>query len=110
MNGWLRRCCIGSLVVVACPMVSAADEETGSPAAFTSCAVCHGVGGNKPVSPETPRLAGQEFDYLVQALMQYRKGSRQNPIMGAMAKSLTDAQIRELAKYLSNQQGLTEKY
>jgi cytochrome c553 len=86
------------------------DQKTAPPKSATACEACHGPGGNKPVSPDTPRLAGQEDDYLVQALIQYRKGSRQNPIMGAMAKSLTDPQIRDLAKYFSEQRGLYDKY
>ena len=87
-----------------------ADQGAGPPKPAAACEACHGPGGNKPVSPETPRLAAQEYDYLVQALTQYRKGSRQNPIMGAMAKSLDDAQIRDLSRYFSDQRGLTEKY
>ena len=87
-----------------------ADPGAGPPKSAAACEACHGAGGNKPVSPETPRLAAQEYDYLVQALTQYRKGSRQNPIMGAMAKPLDDAQIRELSRYFSDQRGLSEKY
>ena len=87
-----------------------ADSGAVPPKRAAACEACHGAGGNKPVSPETPRLAAQEYDYLVQALTQYRKGSRQNPIMGAMAKPLDDAQIRELSRYFSDQRGLTEKY
>ena len=87
-----------------------ANPGAGPPKSAAACEACHGAGGNKPVSPETPRLAAQEYDYLVQALTQYRKGSRQNPIMGAMAKSLDDTQIRELSRYFSDQRGLTEKY
>jgi cytochrome c553 len=87
-----------------------ADPGAGRPKSAAACEGCHGPGGNKPASPDTPRLAAQEYDYLVQALTQYRKGSRQNPIMGAMAKPLDDAQIRELSRYFSYQRGLTEKY
>jgi cytochrome c553 len=86
------------------------DLQTASPKSAAACEACHGPGGNKPASPDTPRLAGQEDDYLVQALTQYRRGSRQNPIMSAMAKSLTDTQIRDLAKYFSEQRGLIDKY
>jgi len=46
----------------------------------------------------------------MQALPAYRKGSRQNPIMSAMAQPLTEQEIRELALYYSTQQGLTIKY
>jgi len=65
---------------------------------------------NKPVMADAPRLAGQHYDYLVQALAAYRKGSRQNSIMSAMAQPLTEQEIRELALYYSTQQGLAIKY
>jgi cytochrome c553 len=45
----------------------------------------------------------------VQALNDYRSGARSNPVMGAMAKPLTDKQIRDHASYFSAQQGLTTK-
>jgi cytochrome c553 len=88
----------------------ALDEEAGKKKAEQVCAGCHGPAGNKPVMPDTPRLAGQHYDYLMQALAAYRKGSRQNPIMSAMAQPLTEQEIRELALYYSTQQGLVIKY
>ena len=45
----------------------------------------------------------------MQALSDYRKGARENPVMTAMAKPLTDNEIRELALYFSKQPGLTTK-
>lgn len=84
-------------------------KEAGKKKADEACAACHGAGGNKPVTPETPRLGGQEYGYLVQALNDYRKGTRDNPVMSAMAKPLTDKEVRELAVYFSRQQGLTTK-
>jgi cytochrome c553 len=99
-----------ALVFAAVWSVSLADEPAASPSIDAACAACHGSGGNRPVSPDTPRLAGQQYDYLVHALGQYRSGERQNPIMGAMAKPLTDANIRELARYFAAQPGLTTKY
>jgi cytochrome c553 len=84
-----------------------ANDDAGKTKAEASCAACHGPEGNKPVTPETPRLAGQQFDYLVQALAQYRKGTRDNAVMSAMAKPLTEKEIRDLAGYYARQQGLT---
>jgi cytochrome c553 len=86
-----------------------ASDETGKKKADEACAACHGPEGNKPITPETPRLAGQQYDYLVQALTEYRKGTRDNPVMRAMAKPLTEKEVRELAGYFSAQQGLTTK-
>lgn len=98
------------LAVMAGPCVCAADEPAATEKPDATCVGCHGPGGNKPVSPQTPRLAGQVDDYLVEALKQYRSGARPDPIMGAMAKGLSDAQIQTLARYYSTQPGLTVKY
>ena len=88
---------------------AAASDDAGKKKADEACAACHGAEGNKPITPETPRLGGQQYGYLVQALNDYRKGARDNPVMSAMAKPLTDKEIRELAAYFSRQQGLTTK-
>jgi len=98
------------LAVMAGPRVCEADEPGATAKPDAVCAGCHGPGGNKPVSPQTPRLAGQLHDYLAEALKQYRSGARPDPVMGAMAKGLSDAQIQTLARYYSTQPGLTVKY
>ena len=75
-----------------------------------TCTACHGLMGNKPISPEIPRLAGQQYEYLRQALTAYHNGSRQNPIMSAIAQPLRQNEIDDLAWYFSRQSGLTTKY
>jgi len=99
-------------VVVSVYLAAAAQasEPVKIPAAAASCSACHGPAGDNPVSPDTPRLAGQERGYLAHALRQYRDGERRNPVMGAMAKPLSDAQIEALASYFAVQSGLTVKY
>jgi cytochrome c553 len=86
-----------------------ATAEAEEQKAAAACFGCHGPGGSKPVTADIPRLAGQHYDYLVEAMTAYRTGTRDNPIMGAIAKPLTDEQIRGLAAYFSSQQGLTTK-
>jgi cytochrome c553 len=110
MNVWSQGLVALVLVVTAGLRVCEADEAASTGRLAAACVACHGPGGNRPVSPQTPRLAGQADDYLVEALTQYRNGARQDPVMGAMAKGLSDAQIRTLAKYFSTQPGLTVKY
>lgn len=97
-------------MLVAGTSALAHDEGAGLKKAEATCAACHGPMGNKPVAPDTPRLAGQQYEYLIQALTAYRDGSRQNPIMSAMAQALTEKDIRDLAWYFSRQQGLVTKY
>lgn len=51
-----------------------------------------------------PRLAHQREDYLVKALADFKRGSRigyGEPVMPAVAAALSDAEIADLAHYLS---------
>src|SRR5258708_31284942 len=68
------------VVLAASASTLALEEGAGKKKAEQVCAGCHGPAGNKPVIPDTPRLAGQHYDYLVQALAPSRKGSRTNPL------------------------------
>ena len=74
-----------------------------------SCAACHGKAGEKPTLPDAPLLAGQESDYLVHALKAFRSGARDNPLMGAIAKPLSDADIDALSTYYASLPGLYTK-
>lgn len=105
----LSACILGGVVCAALAGTSpaGANDDAGKTKAEASCAACHGPEGNKPVTAETPRLAGQQYDYLVQALTQYRNGTRNNAVMSAMAKPLTEKEVRDLAGYYAKQQGLT---
>ena len=111
-----KRMCIVRLLAlaVACAALTGtttalAKDEAGKKKADEACAACHGPEGNKPITPETPRLAGQQYGYLVQALTAYRKGTRDNAVMSAVAKPLTEKEIRDLAEYFSRQHGLITK-
>jgi cytochrome c553 len=78
----------------------------GNVIAVQVCAACHGVNGQSN-SPMVPNLAGQQKDYLVNQLQDYRDHSRSNEYgvkyMWGMAGPLTDKQIQELADYFSKQ-------
>jgi cytochrome c553 len=73
-----------------------------APKAAQTCVACHGIDG-VGILPEYPNLAGQHEDYLRHALKAYRSGQRKNAVMGGMAAPLTDADIKELARYYSSQ-------
>lgn len=49
--------------------------------------------------PEAPNLAGQTEEYLVKALNDFRSGERKNEMMSMMAKTLSDADVANLAAY-----------
>jgi cytochrome c553 len=85
-----------------------ADETKGDPAegrikSYT-CTGCHGVVGWKNAYPNyhVPRIAGQNYEYVVAALTEYKKGERNHPTMRAQGESLSDADIRDIAAYLSS--------
>ena len=69
-----------------------------------SCHGCHGVTGYMSVYPEyhVPRIAGQNEQYIIDALKEYKSGARKFPTMNAQASSLTDEQIENIAAYLSS--------
>src|SRR3954470_19899225 len=90
--------------------VWADDLEAAKQKAEQVCAACHGAQGNKPLTPDTPKLAGQHDDYLEHALLEYQSGARQNPVMSGIVKPLSKREIKELAQYFAQQAGLRTQY
>jgi cytochrome c553 len=74
--------------------------------ALQVCSNCHGIDGNS-VSPNFPRLAGQQEDYIVAQLTYFKSHNRADPAgfeyMWGISKRLTDDQIKGLAAYFSQQ-------
>lgn len=74
------------------------------------CVACHGANFNDSTDPANPRLAGQYADYIEVALRSYQaEGNhifgRTNATMGAMAKPLKAAEIKQIAKYIASLPG-----
>lgn len=74
------------------------------------CVACHGADFNKPIDPSYPKVAGQHADYLFVALKSYKtEGNatwgRANGIMGGVAKQFSNAELKEMAKYISTLPG-----
>ena len=66
----------------------------------TLCQNCHGENG-VAVLPGAANLSGQQNEYLRAQLRAYRSGSRQDPQMSIVAKTLTDSDIENLAEWYS---------
>ncbi len=66
-----------------------------------ACQSCHGAQAQGMAT--FPRLAGQHRTYLVQQLMAFHDGSRQNAIMNANVKNMTEAQAQAVAAYIHTQ-------
>jgi len=68
------------------------------------CEGCHGIEGWRTAFPEVyrvPKLGGQHAAYLAKALHEYKSGERSHPSMRAIAGSLSDEDIANLAAYYS---------
>lgn len=68
------------------------------------CFACHGTDGNG-ASPDFPKIAGQYQDYLFQALLAYKTGARNNPIMAGQVQALSKQDMKELAAYFGGVTG-----
>jgi len=77
-----------------------------------ACMTCHGAAGNSTI-PVNPNLAGQPHEYLIKQLHGFQSKDGATPlrngaggaptVMGPMVLALTDADIRDLAFYLTQQ-------
>jgi len=68
------------------------------------CSGCHNIPGYQASFPEVykvPKIAGQNARYIASALAAYRKGERKHPTMRAIAGSLSDQDIADLAAFYS---------
>jgi cytochrome c553 len=64
------------------------------------CQTCHGADGMGRL-PDAPHIAAQPSAYIERALRAYRSGERRNEVMSIAARTLSDADIRDLAAYYS---------
>ena len=98
---------MGGLLALLAGLSSAVQAE-GDPVAGKNktamCSGCHGIAGFRTVYPETyhvPKLGGQNAGYIVNALKAYKSGDRTHPSMSAIAASLTEKDMADLAAYYS---------
>jgi cytochrome c553 len=85
----------------AAPAAALAADTAVAPAKVrTLCQNCHGENG-VAVIPGAANLSGQQKEYLRGQLRAFRSGSRQDPQMSIVAKTLTDAEIESLADWYS---------
>ena len=99
----IRNC---TLILAVCASAFASSADAGDAQAgrnkAATCQGCHGIDGYRMAFPEVysvPRLGGQHQAYIVKALQAYRSGARSNPTMRAIAASLSDKDMANLAAY-----------
>jgi uncharacterized protein YbjT (DUF2867 family) len=76
------------------------DPSRGRDLAGT-CTPCHGESGVSP-SPAFPIIAGQQYDYLVAAMLGYLSGTRQDSIMGGSIRTLARNDIENVAAWFAS--------
>jgi cytochrome c553 len=100
---------LGLAVVCATASVQAEEIKGNAQAGAgknAMCIGCHGIVGYQTNFPEVykvPMISGQGAGYISAALHAYKKGERRHPSMRAIAGSLSDQDIADLAAYYSAQ-------
>ncbi len=87
---------------------NAADPELAKAIIKEKCHLCHGMEGESS-NAIYPRLAGQNHNYLVKQLKNFRDGKRKSDTMNEMTKGLLDEEIEALAKYFSSKPALSHR-
>ncbi len=102
-----------AFVGMACPVFAAKDylgvappKVHGTPSVVTTCAACHGADG-VAVAPTFPNLAGQNYNYLLKSLEDFRSGKWKASPMDAIITTVPVAahnhNIKQVAAYFSEQ-------
>jgi len=101
-----RKCTLLLAVLASAFAASASAADGGNAQAGQNkaamCKGCHGIDGYRMAFPEVyhvPRLGGQHSAYIVKALQGYKSGNRKNDTMRAIAASLSDKDMADLAAY-----------
>ena len=86
--------------------VQAQDAKPGDKTAGATkaqmCIGCHNIPRYQASFPEVykvPKIAGQNAKYIVSALAAYRKGDRKHPSMRAIATTLSDQDMADIAAF-----------
>ena len=80
--------------------VSLSADMANGKALSSQCSACHGKNGLSK-DPEAPNLAGLSSLYIEKALVDYKKGTRQDRRMSLIAQGLSKPQIKDLAAWYS---------
>ena len=96
-----------ALAASAGPVTSAlAQDAAAGEKKVAMCIGCHGIPGYQASFPEihkVPMIAGQGAKYIVASLVAYKKGERKHPTMRAIAGSLSDKDMADVAAFYEQQ-------
>ncbi|CAM5315180.1 c-type cytochrome [Eoetvoesiella caeni] len=109
----MRTLSVLAVTAASCGFVGLAHAADKAPVGNATAAVnkismcigCHGIPGYKASFPEVyhvPMIAGQNAEYIVAALKEYAGGTRTFPTMEAIAATLSEQDMADLAAYYSS--------
>ena len=108
MKPSITKALIFASLSLAGPWAAAADSpgnaDHGRQKA-SMCVGCHNIPGYKTAFPavyHVPRLDGQHAAYIVSALRAYKSGERKHPSMRAVAATLSDQDMADLAAFYAS--------
>ena len=106
LNASLVALLVGAgFVSTAAAQAAAGNAQAGEKKA-AMCIGCHSIPGYQSSFPEVhkvPMIAGQNAKYLQASLAAYKSGDRKHPTMKAIAASLSEQDMADLAAYFENQ-------
>ena len=92
-------------VLLGCGIALCGTAPAATPSAemlANTCAGCHGTHGNSQ-GPATPTIAGISNVYFVDAMKEYKDGTRPSTIMTRIAKGYSDEEIDAMAGFFAKQ-------
>ncbi|MCC6195519.1 MAG: cytochrome c [Burkholderiales bacterium] len=108
MNRTLLSTLLAAAIALPSMAIAQAPAAPGDPnkgaLKVSMCQGCHGIPGWRTAFPEVyrvPKLSGQNPQYIVLALKEYKQGNRSHPTMRGIAASLSDQDMADIAAYYS---------
>ena len=99
----MKRSTLLQTALLACGLSFSATSFAGASGAMlgNTCAGCHGTNGVSN-GPASPSLAGLDYDYMVDAMKQFKAGERRSTIMTRIAKGYNDEEIEAMSKFFAD--------
>lgn len=67
-----------------------------------TCVACHAADGNSLIAMY-PKIAGQHEEYITKQLIEFKSGTRADPVMAGMVATLSEEDMKNLASYFASQ-------
>ena len=99
---------LASALSAAVPALAVEGSVAAGKQKDSMCQGCHGIPDYRTAFPgvySVPKIGGQHAAYIVKALQAYKSGERGHPTMKAIAATLSEQDMADLAAFYSTQIG-----